>query len=123
MPTENRKLTKRMHWLTQLFLTLLLAGTAVRSWLNQRQIAAVAAHRDRVPAAFAAQIDLASHQKAADYTVAVAGVNRWDNLLDTAVALLLTLGGGLSTIDRWWSATVGLGPLWHGTAVVLSTFL
>jgi STE24 endopeptidase len=112
-----------MHWLTELFLALLIAGTVVRSWLNQRQIAAVRAHRDSVPEAFAAQIDLTAHQKAADYTVAVAGVSRWDNLLDTAVVLLLTVGGGFAAIDRWWHKTADLGPLWHGTAVVLSTLL
>lgn len=111
-----------MHWFTGLFLLLLLVSTATRSWLNQRQAAAVRRHRDRVPEAFAQQIDLQAHQKAADYTVAGAALNRWDVLLDAAVALLLTLGGGIDTIDRWWQAA-SLPPAWHGTAVVLSTFL
>lgn len=111
-----------MHWFTGLFLLLLLASTAMRSWLNQRQVAAVRRHRDRVPEAFTQQVDLEAHQKAADYTVARAGVNRWDVLLDAGVALLLTLGGGIDTIDRLWQAA-GLSPTWHGTAVVLSIFL
>jgi STE24 endopeptidase len=111
-----------MHWFTGLFVILLLASTAVRSWLNQRQVAAVLRHRDRVPEAFAQQIDLAAHQKAADYTVARAALNRWDILLDAAIVLLLTLGGGIDAIDRGWQAA-GLSPIWHGTAVVLSTFL
>ena len=111
-----------MHWFTGLFLLLLLASTATRSWLNQRQAAAARRHRGRVPEAFAEQIDLQAHQKAADYTVAGAGLNRWDVLLDAAIALLLTLGGGIDTIDRWWQAA-GWSPAWHGTAVVLSTFL
>ena len=111
-----------MHWFTQLFLYVLLAATLMRSWLNQRQIAAVSAHRDRVPEAFATQIDLAAHQKAADYTVALGRINRWDNLLDTLVVLLLTLGGGIQFIDSAWRS-LGWSPLWHGTAVVLSTLL
>ena len=111
-----------MHWFTALFVTLLVASTAMRSWLNQRQAAAVLRHRSQVPEAFARQIDLAAHQKAADYTVAGAALNRWDVLLDAAIALLLTLGGGIDTIDRWWQAA-SLSPAWHGTAVVLSTFL
>jgi STE24 endopeptidase len=111
-----------MHWFTQLFIVLLLLTTAVRGWLNQRQMAAVRAHRDEVPEAFAAQIDLASHQKAADYTIAVAHLNRWDGLLDTVLALLLTLGGGIEAIDQAWRAAA-LPPVWHGTAVVLSTLL
>jgi STE24 endopeptidase len=111
-----------MHWFAGLFVLLLAASTLTRSWLNQRQVAAVQRHRDAVPEAFRAQIDLASHQKAADYTVASARIGRWDNLLDAAIALLLTLGGGLSAIDHAWQAA-HLPAVWHGTAVVLSTFL
>src|SRR5687767_6952598 len=111
-----------MHWFTGLFVLLLLMSTAVRSWLNQRQVAAVLRHRDRVPEAFADQIDLAAHQKAADYTVARSALNRWDVLLDAGIALWLTLGGGIDAIDRWWHFA-NLSPAWHGTAVVLSTML
>jgi STE24 endopeptidase len=111
-----------MHWFTELFVLLLLAATLTRSWLSQRQVAAVSRQRDQVPAAFREQIDLAAHQKAADYTVASAKLGRWDTLLDTAVTLLLTLGGGIDLIDRWWSAAE-LPAVWHGTAVVLSTLL
>ncbi|MBM0106392.1 M48 family metallopeptidase [Steroidobacter sp. S1-65] len=111
-----------MHWFTALFVLLLVASTAMRSWLNQRQVAAVLRHRGQVPEAFAQQIDLADHQKAADYTVARAGVNRWDVLLDAAVALILTLGGGIDAVDRLWRAA-DLSPTWHGVAVVVSTFL
>jgi STE24 endopeptidase len=111
-----------MHWFAGLFVLLLAASTLTRSWLNQRQVAAVRRHRDEVPAAFRAQIDLSSHQKAADYTVASARIGRWDTLLDAAVALLLTLGGGLGAVDRAWQAA-HLPAVWHGTAVVLSTFL
>jgi STE24 endopeptidase len=111
-----------MHWFAGLFVLLLVASTLTRSWLNQRQVAAVQRHRDAVPEAFRAQIDLAAHQKAADYTVASAQIGRWDNLLDAALALLLTLGGGLSAIDSAWQAA-HLPAVWHGTVVVLSTFL
>mgnify|MGYP000644895633 CR=1 FL=1 len=111
-----------MHWFAGLFVLLLVASTLTRSWLNQRQVAAVQRHRDEVPEAFRAQIDLAAHQKAADYTVASAQIGRWDNLLDAALALLLTLGGGLSAIDSAWQAAQ-LPAVWHGTVVVLSTFL
>jgi STE24 endopeptidase len=111
-----------MHWFTQLFVLFLLASTLLRSWLNQRQIAAVASQRDEVPAAFAAQVDIEAHRKAADYTVALAGLNRWDILLDALLALLLTLGGGIDAIDRLWQP-LHLPSAWHGTAVVLSTLL
>jgi STE24 endopeptidase len=35
---------------------------------------------------------------------------------------MLTLGGGIDVIDRWWQVA-SLPPAWHGTAVVLSTML
>lgn len=111
-----------IHWFAELFVLLLIAATLTRSWLNQRQVAAVLRHREQVPEAFRAQIDLPAHQKAADYTVASAQIGRWDNLLDAAVTLVLTLGGGLSAIDSWWQG-MHLPAVWHGTAVVLSTFL
>jgi len=111
-----------MHWFTVLFIFLLVAATFVRGWLNQRQITAVRRHRGQVPAAFADQIELPAHQKAADYTVARARMDRWDALLDTAVALLLTVGGGIRMIDQAWSAA-SLAPLWHGTLVVVSTIV
>lgn len=111
-----------MHWFTQLFVLLLVAGTLVRSWLNQRQIMAVQRHRERVPEPFSDQIELEAHQKAADYTTALGRLARWDNLLDTALALMLTLGGGINAIDTFWRSFGWSGP-WHGTAVVLSTVL
>jgi STE24 endopeptidase len=111
-----------LHWLTLLFVALLLASTMLRSWLNQRQIVQVARHRQRVPEAFVSQVDLEAHQKAADYTVALAGLNRWDILLDAVVALMLTLGGGIDAIDRAWR-TLELSSVWHGTLVVISVVL
>jgi STE24 endopeptidase len=109
-----------MHWFTLLFLAALLSAAAVRIWLNLRQSAAVQQHRESVPQAFASQIDLASHQKAADYTIARARLSRWDLLLDTAMALVLTLGGGIDAIDALWRM-VGFSSVLHGTAVVLTT--
>lgn len=111
-----------MHWFTLLFVSLLLLSTLLRSWLNQRQIASVLQHRERVPDAFSSAVDIDSHHKAADYTVALARLNRWDILIDASVALLFTLGGGIDAIDRALQPA-GLAPVWHGTAVVLATLL
>jgi STE24 endopeptidase len=111
-----------MHWFTIVFVAFLVAGTLVRSWLNQRQIAAVQRNRERVPEAFADQIDIEAHRKAADYTSALGHLGRWDNLLDAAIGLLLTIGGGITAIDALWRPA-GWSEAWHGTAVVLSTIL
>jgi STE24 endopeptidase len=111
-----------MHWFTLAFLAALLSTALIRAWLSMRQTAAVRRHRSQVPAAFASQIELAAHQKAADYTIARATVGRWDLLLDTALVIVLTLGGGIDAIDAVWRE-LELSPAVHGTVVVLSTLL
>jgi STE24 endopeptidase len=111
-----------MHWFTWLFVIALLSTALIRAWLSLRQTSAVRRHRSQVPEAFASQIELAAHQKAADYTIARASIGRWDLLLDTALALVLTLGGGIDAIDALWRGAE-LSPTLHGTAVVLSTLL
>jgi STE24 endopeptidase len=78
-----------------LFLAALAAATATRLFLAGRHLGHVRAHRGRVPEAFAAEIDLAVHQKAADYTCAKTGFAMIDVLLGAAVVLALTFGGGL----------------------------
>lgn len=111
-----------MHWFALLFLAALLLSTAVRGWLNQRQIDAVRSHQERVPEVFAAQIDLPAHRKAAAYSLALAGLNRWDIVLDALIVLVLTFGGGLDVLDQLWK-NAGLAPLLHGTAVLLTTLV
>jgi STE24 endopeptidase len=51
------------------FLAALVAMFILRLWLAHRQISHVIAHRAAVPESFADRIELAAHQKAADYTV------------------------------------------------------
>jgi STE24 endopeptidase len=97
---------------TALFLAALAASLAVRVWLSRRQVAHVLAHRDAVPAAFASRIGLAAHQKAADYTVAKQRLGSLNTLVDAAMLLLMTFGGGLALVIGW-TATVGVPALWQ----------
>ncbi|MFO7276475.1 MAG: M48 family metallopeptidase [Pseudomonadota bacterium] len=111
-----------MHWLTLLFLLVLAARTAVRIWLASRQIAAVRAHRDHVPAPFSERVGLEQHRKAADYTAARTRLRLCEVVVDAAVLLAFTLGGGISWVD----STVGrldLGTPWHGVLVILCVLL
>ena len=89
---------------TILFVVLLFAMLGVRIWLSSRQIRHVMAHRDVVPKEFASKIGLASHQRAADYTVAKARLSIFEMLFDAAVLIGLTLLGGLQTIDTLTSS-------------------
>ena len=60
-----------------IFAGALVASLAIRAWLLARQVRHVARHRDEVPAAFRAAVDLAAHQRAADYTLAKARLAHW----------------------------------------------
>ena len=59
-----------MNTFSIVFLAALALATAARLWLASRHVGHVQAHRDSVPGAFAAEISLDVHQKAADYTCA-----------------------------------------------------
>jgi STE24 endopeptidase len=111
-----------MHWLTWLFLLAVLASCAIRLWLAGRQAAAVARHRNRVPAPFVASVPAAEHSKAADYTIAKLRFGRITLLVDTVLLLWLTLGGGIAALDALWRQT-GWAQPWLGTAVVASVAL
>jgi STE24 endopeptidase len=87
--------------LTLSFVALLLVDIFVRLWLASRQTRHVLRHRDQVPAEFASRIGLASHQRAADYTVARVKLGMVERVFDAAVLVCLTLLGGLQALDLW----------------------
>ncbi len=106
-----------MVWPTALFIFAALTGMAVDLWLSLRQEAAVARHRGEVPAPFAVSVSADEHRKAADYTIAKVRFGRIGTVVDTAVLLLLTVGGGIALIDGLWRRTALPEP-WLGVAVV-----
>ena len=91
------------HAFTWVFLAALAAATGTRLWLATRQARHVRAHRDAVPAPFAAAIPLAAHQKAADYTVAKVRLGVLDVLVNAALLLALTLGGAVQWMSEAWA--------------------
>jgi STE24 endopeptidase len=88
-----------MHPFTLLFVLALAASLAVEIWLLARQVRAVRAQRDRVPAPFAAAITPADHARAADYTVAQARIAVVERVAAAAFAFAMTLGGGIAALD------------------------
>lgn len=106
-----------MQLLSVLFIAAVIASTAVRLWLTQRQIQTVRVHRDQVPAPFAASIELKDHQKAADYTLARAHLSQFDTVLGAIILLAVTLGGGINWLDHY-STRFGLAEPWHGIVVI-----
>ncbi len=100
--------------MTALFLFALLLSSSIRLWLNLRQTTHVRQHRGAVPTAFSGGIDLASHQKAADYTLAKGRYSRFDLAWGLVWILLLTLGGGLQQMHDLASRFLDPAGLWHG---------
>ncbi|MBL8379294.1 MAG: M48 family metallopeptidase [Burkholderiales bacterium] len=82
-------------WLFALFLAL---STGLALWLARRHAAHVRAHRDRVPEGFASVITPDAHRRAADYTVERTRFGMLETLVDAAVLLALTFGGGLQML-------------------------
>ncbi len=108
-----------MQWLTPIFIVAVVLGTAIELWLSQRQASAVAGHRGRVPPPFADSISAAEHAKAADYTLAKVRFGRIATLIDAALLLALTVGGGVAALDGLWRHTPLAEP-WLGLAVIAS---
>jgi STE24 endopeptidase len=82
------------------FALALVAGLLLKFWLATRQIRHVAQHRAQVPPAFASQITLQAHQKAADYTVAKARFGLLELAWGAVMLLAWTLLGGLSWLNQ-----------------------
>ena len=106
---------------TLVFAALLVAGLAVKYWLAARQIRYVAQHRNAVPSAFAQNITLAAHQKAAEYTLTKSRFGLLELAFGTAVLVGWTLLGGLDVLNTWLLGVVG--NFYAGLAQQLALFV
>jgi STE24 endopeptidase len=101
-----------MSIFTQLFLIFLAIGTLLQLWLLVRHLGHVSRHRSQVPREFSDSVSLEEHQKAADYTQAKGRLAIIESLLEVALLLIWTLGGGLTLLDNFWR-----GFAWEGIIV------
>ncbi|AKH19857.1 M48 family metallopeptidase [Sedimenticola thiotaurini] len=111
-----------MQLFTLLFIAAVAIGLFLELWLMQRQLRHVAAHRNQVPSAFAAQVTLPEHQKAADYTRAKLDIGQISLFIGTGLLLVWTLGGGIDFLNRQWQLLSG-DPLWSGIGLIFSVSL
>jgi len=116
-----------MNELTLFFVIFLALGTAIQIWLNLRHKAHVSRYQDQVPKAFAEQIALKDHQKAATYTLVKMRFSEKMLAVEIIILLLWTLGGFLNLLDETWRS-LGWSDLWTGVAVfmcfgILSTLI
>ena len=108
--------------LTIAFAAAVLTSLALKFWLSSRQMRHVAAHRDRVPAAFAASVTLEAHRKAADYTLAKGRFGLLATAFGSAVLLGWTLLGGLDALNLHLLDALFLsaGPMAYQLALLAS---
>lgn len=105
-----------------LFVAALVLTTLAKLWLARRHLAHIAMYRAEVPAAFRARIDLAAHQKAADYTSAKTRLSMLDDVFEAIVLLAFTLGGGIGWLAGTWEHVFG-APILQGIALFASVLL
>ena len=105
---------------TLVFVVLLLVGMLVRFYLASRQIRHVIRHRGAVPSTFASTISLASHQKAADYTVSKARFGLLEMAFGAAMLVGWTLLGGIEAVNQLLGSTslAQYGTLMPGLALL-----
>ncbi|HEY0665556.1 MAG TPA: M48 family metallopeptidase [Gallionella sp.] len=107
---------------TLLFVAALALTTVARLWLARRHLAHIAAHRAAVPQAFSGRVQLAEHQKAADYTSAKTRFAMVSGVFDAVLLLAFTLGGGIqffAGLNNNWFAS----PIAQGMATIVSVML
>ena len=116
-----------MNTLTTLFLIALAAMLITEFWLGRRQINSVRLHRDAVPDAFSDQIDLPTHQKAADYTIARTRLGLFSGFYSALILLAFTIGGGLQLIDdisrQWIENPLLIGVMFILLAIFIGAIL
>jgi len=103
------------------FLFALSLMIALRVWLALRQMHHVRQHRATVPAQFAEFVNLAAHQKAADYSVTRTRLGFVSLAIEIVVLLTFTFGGGLQVLHEFWSQH--LSGLAYGVALIFSVVL
>ncbi len=104
------------------FILILVGTVLVRQWLLRRQITHVNTHRQTVPQAFEAIINIEAHQKAADYTAAKAELAMRENMFSALVLLGLTVWGGLQKLDQAILPALPSQPLLAGVLVMIAAF-
>jgi STE24 endopeptidase len=109
--------------LTAVFVGLLILTTLTRLWLGRRHIGYVQAHRSNVPAAFAGNISLEAHQKAADYSSAKTQLVIAEGFVQAILLAILTIGGGLQWLDISWRGILPEQEIIRGALVILSALL
>jgi len=107
---------------SNLFIATALLTTLTKLWLARRHLTHIAAHRAEVPPAFHEKIDLAAHQKAADYTSAKTRLLMLMAVFDMLLLFAFTLGGGIQWLSVLWQQAFA-HVIVQGIALIASVML
>jgi STE24 endopeptidase len=105
------------------FAIVLMASLLLKFWLATRQMRHVAQHRNAVPDVFVDRIQLADHQKAADYTLAQGRMGLLELAWGTALTLGWTLLGGLSALNQAMAQWFAPGIVQQAALLVAFTLI
>ena len=109
------------------FLAVLALASALRLWLGARHIAYVCARRGAVPAQFAGEVSIEAHQRAADYTAVKTRLGLVAVVVDAALVLWLTFGGGVQLLydaaAGWFDAEIARGLALIALLAILTTLV
>ena len=111
-----------MNGFTLIFISLVLVTSAIHLWLAERQRVNALHHRQQVPEAFRGQIDLAAHQKSAEYTAAKMRLEQVDVVIGALLVLGWTLAGGLNALATAWALS-GWSDVVAGSGLIISALL
>ncbi|MDX8397785.1 MAG: M48 family metallopeptidase [Mariprofundaceae bacterium] len=98
---------------------MLFLSIAIEFYLDQRHMRSIVQHRSAVPKRFVDAISLASHQKAADYSLAKLKLGTYSGFYGLILLLLWSLGGGLDCLDKWLLGW-GFSALLTGVVFILA---
>jgi STE24 endopeptidase len=104
---------------TAIFIICFAIMLAFQTWLSARQLSHVRAHRASVPPEFTDVITLAAHQKAADYTTEKVRLSIVENILESALLLIFTIGGAIFFIDQLAANINGTTGFSYGRGLLL----
>ena len=94
---------------TLAFLAAVVLSTGLKLWLSTRQMRHVRRFRSVVPVQFQEKINLGSHQRAADYTLARHQLGLLVIASKVVVLISLTLLGGLQWLYQWTQSLFSSG--------------
>jgi STE24 endopeptidase len=107
-----------MNILNQAFLAVVILVMLMKLYLARRQMQAIQANINQVPASFSQDISLSDHQKAANYNLAKLRLGNFEIIFGTIVLLAFTLGGGIELINTKLSSVISGNMLSFGVAVI-----